>query len=149
MNIEQSSLSYTIGLPWLSFFFFKTFLDVDHLKNLYRICYNIASVLYLGILVIYFKCVCVVCAKSLQSCLTLCDPVDCSPQAPLSMQDSPGKSTGVSSHALLQGDLPDPGIKPASFRSLVLAGGFLTTISTWEAHHFKCSSVYVGLPRCH
>ena len=24
-------------------------------------------------------------AKSLQSCLTLCDPMDCSPQAPLSM----------------------------------------------------------------
>ena len=26
-----------------------------------------------------------VCAKSLQSCLTLCNPMDCSPQAPLSM----------------------------------------------------------------
>ena len=27
-------------------------------------------------------------AKSLQSCLTLCDPMDCSPQAPLSMEFS-------------------------------------------------------------
>ena len=26
-----------------------------------------------------------VCAKSLQSCLTVCNPMDCSPQAPLSM----------------------------------------------------------------
>ena len=26
-----------------------------------------------------------VCAKLLQSCLTACDPMDCSPQAPLSM----------------------------------------------------------------
>ena len=26
-----------------------------------------------------------VCAQSLQSCLTLCDPMDCSCQAPLSM----------------------------------------------------------------
>ena len=122
---------------------------MDHLKNLYRICYNIASVLCLGILVIYFKCVCIVCAKSLQSCLTLCDLMDRSPQAPLPMQDSPGKNTGVSSHVLLQGDLPDPGIKPSSFRSPVLAGGFLITISTWEAHYFKRSSVYMWRRQWH
>ena len=77
---------------------------MDRLKNLYRICY-IASVLCLGILVICFKCMCVVCAKSLQSSLTLCDLMDGSLQAPLFMQDSPDKNTGVSSHALLQGDL--------------------------------------------
>ena len=28
--------------------------------------------------------------------------------------DSPGKNTGVDSHSFLQGDLPDPGIEPAS-----------------------------------
>ena len=28
--------------------------------------------------------------------------------------DSPGKNTGVGCHFFLQGDLPDPGIKPAS-----------------------------------
>ena len=43
-----------------------------------------------------------------QSCLTLCDPMDCSPQAPLSM-DSPGKNTGVGCHALLQEIFPTPG----------------------------------------
>ena len=31
------------------------------------------------------------------------------------------------------GVLPDPGIKPTSFMSLELAGGFFTTSSTWEA----------------
>ena len=31
------------------------------------------------------------------------------------------------------GDLPNPGIKPASFMSLALAGGFFTTSTTWEA----------------
>ena len=30
------------------------------------------------------------------------------------------------------GDLPDPGIKPASLRSPVLAGRFFTTCATWE-----------------
>ena len=31
------------------------------------------------------------------------------------------------------GDLPDPGIKPASLASPALAGGFFTTSTTWEA----------------
>ena len=31
------------------------------------------------------------------------------------------------------GDLPDPGIKPASRISPALVGGFLTTSATWEA----------------
>ena len=30
------------------------------------------------------------------------------------------------------GDLPDPGIKPTSFMSLALAGGFFTTSATWD-----------------
>ena len=30
-------------------------------------------------------------------------------------------------------DLPDPGTEPASFMSPALAGGFFTTIATWEA----------------
>ena len=32
------------------------------------------------------------------------------------------------------GDLPDPGIKPASLMSPVLAGRFFTISATWEAH---------------
>ena len=36
----------------------------------------------------------------------------------------PGKNSGVGCHFLLQGDLPHPGIKPAS---PALAGGFFTT----------------------
>ena len=40
-------------------------------------------------------------AKSLQSCLTLCDPIDRSPPGSPSL-DSPGKNTGVGCHFLLQ-----------------------------------------------
>ena len=40
-------------------------------------------------------------AKSLQSCLTLCDPIDGSPRLPHPW-DSPGKNTGVGCHFLLQ-----------------------------------------------
>ena len=55
-----------------------------------------------------------VCAKLLQSCLTLCDPMDCSQPGSAVHGDSLGKNTGVGCHFLLQGDLPDPGIKPES-----------------------------------
>ena len=62
-----------------------------------------------------------VCAKSLQSCPTLCDHMDRSPPCPLSM-DSPSRNTGGGCHSLLPG--PDTGIDPASPVSLALARGF-------------------------
>ena len=45
-------------------------------------------------------------AKSLQSCLTLCNSMDCSPPGSSIHEDSPGKNTGVGCHALLQGIFP-------------------------------------------
>ena len=68
-------------------------------------------------------------AKSFQSCLTLCNPMDCSP---------PGSSV----HGILQArilewaampssrGLPDPGIEP---ESSALAGVFSTTNATGKA----------------
>ena len=47
-----------------------------------------------------------------QSCLTLCDPVDCSPPGSSVHGDSPGKNTGVGSHTLLQGIFPTQGLNP-------------------------------------
>ena len=41
-------------------------------------------------------------AKSLQSCLTQCDPIDGSPPGFPCPWDSPGKNTGVGCHFLLQ-----------------------------------------------
>ena len=49
-----------------------------------------------------------------QPCLTLCDPMDCSPLDSSVHGDSPGKNTGMGCHALLQGIFPNPGIKPRS-----------------------------------
>ena len=51
---------------------------------------------------------CAVCRVT-QSCLTLCDPVDCSPPGSSVRGDSPGKNTGVGCHALLQGIFPTQG----------------------------------------
>ena len=64
-------------------------------------------------------------AKSLQSCPTFCDPMDCNPP-------------GSSAHGILQarilewiampfpspGDLPDPGVEPTSLMSPALASRF-------------------------
>ena len=63
------------------------------------------------------------CLLSLQSCLTLCDPMDYSLQVPLFMGFSRQEYwSGLP--FLSPGDLPDPGIEPMS---PALAGGFSTT----------------------
>ena len=50
----------------------------------------------------------------------------------------PGKNTGVGCHFLLGGDLPDPGIEPASLVSPALAGRFFTTSANWKAaNHYR------------
>ena len=69
------------------------------------------------------------CVKSLQLCLTLFDPMDCS---------LPGSSVhGIIQARILEWiampppeDLPNPGIKPESLMSPALAGGFFTTSIT-------------------
>ena len=67
--------------------------------------------------------------KSLQLCLILCDPMDCS-------------SPGFSVHGILQArvlewvPMPPPGDLPRSemgSTSPALASGFITTSATWEA----------------
>ena len=53
-------------------------------------------------------CLCTVA----QSCLTLCDPMDCSLPGSSVHGDSPGKNSGVGCHALLQGIVPTQGSNP-------------------------------------
>ena len=62
-------------------------------------------------------------AKLLQSCLTLCNPMDYSPAGSSVHRDSPGKNTGAGSHAVLQGVFLTQGLNP--YLSYALAGMFL------------------------
>ena len=48
----------------------------------------------------------------IQSCLTLCNLMDCSPPGTSVCGDSAGKNTGVGCHALLQGIYPIQGLNP-------------------------------------
>ena len=75
------------------------------------------------------------CVLLLQSCLTLCDPMDCSlPGSPVH---------GILQPRILEsgwpfpppGDLPDPGMEPVSLTSPALEGGFFTTSANWEAQN--------------
>ena len=47
-----------------------------------------------------------------QSCLTLCNPMDCSPPGSSVYGDSSGKNTGVGCHSLLQRIFPIQGSNP-------------------------------------
>ena len=97
----------------------------------------------------YLTCTCLIwifgsetqrCVFVIQSCPTLCDPMDCNP--PVS-----------SVHGILQanwlpcpppGHLPDPGIEPASLISPALAGGFFTTMSPGKPRPFiDTSNIHV------
>ena len=53
------------------------------------------------------------CAKSFQSCPTLCDPMDCSPLGSSVHGIFPGKNIGVGCHFLLQGIFLTQGLNPS------------------------------------
>ena len=58
--------------------------------------------------------------KPLQSCLTLYDPMDYSPQAPLVHGILQARTLERVAMPSPPGDLPDPGIKPTSLETSVL-----------------------------
>ena len=77
-------------------------------------------------------------AKLLQSCPTLCKPMDYSPPlwAPLSMEFSRQKYwSGLL--CPLPGDLYGPRIKPVSLMSPALTDRFFTPSATWETQNLE------------
>ena len=75
-----------------------------------------------------------------QSCLTLCDPMDCSLPGSSVHGDSPGKNTGVGCHALLQGIFPthrsNPGLPHCSQILYCLSHQGSPKILEWVAYPF-------------
>ena len=78
-------------------------------------------------------CVCI------QSVSAVSDSDGIALQAPLSL-GLPRREDSSWLPCPFPGDLPDPGIKPVSFMSPALAGGFFTTSTTWEAPYPTWSS---------
>ena len=79
-----------------------------------------------------------------QSCLTLCDPMDCvACQAPLSM----GFSRQEYESRLPfppPGGPPNPGIEPVSLTSPAWVGRFFTTSATWEVLGVSIAALQTG-----
>ena len=68
-----------------------------------------------------------------QLCLTLCDPMDCSHQAPLSVEFSRQESwSGLPSPT--SGGLPDSGIEPMSLVSPASAARFFSIMPSGRPH---------------
>ena len=79
-------------------------------------------------------------AKSLQLCSTLCIPMDCSPQAPLSMEFFRQEYWSGLPRPPPE-DLRDLGIELSPLMPPALAGGFFTSSATWEA--LRLGSTYI------
>ena len=119
----QSMVWQRVGHDWATFTFTHLFLrcSLPLTRCTYSLTFTKGNSFIIICLATYVH------AESLQSCLTLCDPMDCTLQVPPSM--------GFSEARILEwmpcpspGDLSDPGIKP---ESSALAGGFFS--ATWEA----------------
>ena len=76
-------------------------------------------------------------AQSLQSCPTLCNPMDCSPPGSSVHGNSLGKNTGVGCYAFLQGIFPTWGLN----QCLLHCRQILHPLSHHEAHRYS----YVGV----
>ena len=85
-----------------------------------------------------------VSAKSLLLCLTLCDPVTVTHQAPLSMGFSRCKHWSRMP-CPPPGDLSDPGIELTSLMSPALAAVFFIISATWEAHSVPELSLIISV----
>ena len=85
------------------------------------------------------------CAKLFLSCLTLCNPMDCSPPGSSVHGISPGKNTGVGCHFLLQGIFLTQGL---SMRLLSLQhrqAGSLPLAPPREAHILVVETPGLGI----
>ena len=96
INVSQLIDRWEIG----AVFFWRTL--IYRLKSVLKIWENNPCI---SLLLPFFSCFAMLCLAT-WSCLTLCNPMESSPQDSYLHGDSPGKNTGVGCHALLQGIFP-------------------------------------------
>ena len=96
---------------------------------------------------IFVPCTCAcVCAKSLQLCLTPCDPMDCSPPDSSVHGDSPGKNTWVGCHALNQGIFTTQGSNLYLLCLLHWQASSLSLVPPGKLHHiYVCVCVCIHI----
>ena len=89
-----------------------------------------------------------VCVCVTQSCLTLCNPMDCSPAGSSVHGDSSGKNTGAGCYVLLQGIFPtqrsNPGFPHYRWILYLLSHQGSPRILEWVAFPFSRASSQPG-----
>ena len=80
-----------------------------------------------------------VSSKSLQPCLIICDPMDCSLPG-FSVHGGPQERVLEWVACPPPGALPNPGLKPICLMSPTLARRFFSPSATWEAHIYPAKS---------
>ena len=125
LNDGHSDCCHVIRLPFLPFYSFLFLKPIKHQhlgQSLWEIKTSFLILVCVKIPLPAFILVQFCCSVG-KSCLTLCDPVDSTPEAPLSI----GFSRQEYWSGLLfpsPGGLPHSGIEPTSAVSPALAGGF-------------------------
>ena len=145
MNDNDGSCTFFAVKLWI-----KTFFFIFTTQILF-----ILSHLYCNYFIILLKYSCCIRLHNLQvydmyawlllhfSCVRLfVTPQTVALQAPLSMALS-RQEYWSALPCPLPGDLPDPGIKPASLMSPALAGGFFPTSATWVALSYYSDSQFL------
>ena len=114
--LQWVQLGYGVRGPGDEDHFFGSRIQANpivYLNLIYKMNRGIINVLYTYVCVYTYIYTHVHACSVAQSCLTLCCFMDCSPQAPLSMESSrPEYWNGQSFPS--SGDLPNPGVKPGS-----------------------------------
>jgi len=104
-----------------------------------RLC-EVSSHITLGSGVVFYirhyTCpkVCAVLCLGIQSCPTLCNPMDCSPPDTSVHGDSPGRNTGVVCHTFSRG----PRQPRDQIQVSGIAGEFFTSWTTKEIQKYRC-----------
>ena len=80
-----------------------------------------------------------------QSCLTLCNPMDCSPPDCSVRWYSPGKNTGMGCNALLQGIFPTQGLHPGlqHCRQILYRLSQQGRLNNLAHYHWKLNTIYI------
>ena len=100
--------SQRLGHDWATELNWTELSKEIYLRNKYIFSFNILTNLLLAY--IFDMCCCACVVLSLQSRLTLCYPMDCSPPDSSVHKDSPGKNTEVGCCGLLQGIFTTQGL---------------------------------------
>ena len=88
------------------------------------------------------------CIKSLQSFLTLCNPMDCGPPGSSVHWDCLGKNTEVSCHALLQGIFPTWGSNLHPLCLLHWQAGYLPLAPPGKPRRYCTSVLLYSMQYC-